>query len=408
MIRAVQFLLYIALISVSQVAAQTETGKSEAIIGVAPGIPFDAVSLRKLNEEISDASPEQIFAIHLVFEESATVEDVHAAALELRIPRVLAYVEYGTLFVDRPRNSLILGLGEMYASAVARQHTQCRALISISYGEENELRDQPIEDWIVNKVQVYATAHAIRELLAGSILPAANVVDGSSAELAHVQKLAAYTRDEVSKKIEIPGNFEAPEECDRQIAPVDAPILAAGFDPSLSELPRLKNEGFREYAFRNLSRLPPDSAVTITLKLNFPATVDVLASLVWQYQIEGLSAQLVPERSDKRVIAIAELSIHGESLGNQVKRVRCQMGLGDGPQTISEWYADWVQVSLPFEKAWVFLSYPHFSQAKIAGQFAVSDLERLKSYYGLRSEKVYEFPESIKIPSGCDDFYRHT
>jgi len=141
------------------------------------------------------------------------------------------------------------------------------------------------------------------------------VVDGSSAELEHFRKLSAYTRDEVSKKIEIPGNFEAPEQCDRKVAPVDAPILAAGFDPSLSELPRLTNEGFREYAFRNLSMLPPDSAVTIRLKLDFPATVDVLASLVWQYQIEGLSAQLVPERSDKRVIAIAELSIHGESLG---------------------------------------------------------------------------------------------
>ena len=408
MIRAVQFLLYMALISVSQVAAQTGTGKSEAVFAVAPDIPFDAASLRKLKQEISDASPEQIFAIHLIFEKPATVKDVHAAALQLRIPRVLAYVEYGTLFVDRPRNSLILGLGEMYASEVARRHTQCRALISVSYGEENELRDQPIEDWLVSKIQVYATAHAIRELQAGSILPAANVVDGSSAELEHVWKLAAYTRDEVSKKIEVPGNFEVPAQCDRQVAPVDAPILAAGFDPSLRELPRLQNEGYREYAFRNLSRLPPNSAVTIRLKLNFPATVDVLASLVWQYQIEGMSAELVPERSDKRVIAIAELSIHGDDLGDQVKRVRCQMRLGNGPQVKSEWYADWVQVSLPLDKAWVFLSYPRFSQAEIAGKFSLSDLERLISYYERRSEKVYEMPESIKIPPGCGDFYSHT
>lgn len=406
--RAVQFLLYIALISVSQVAAQTDTGKSESVFAVAPDIPFDAVSLRKLNEEISDASPEQIFAIHLVFEESARVKDVRAAAIQLRIPRVLAYVEYGALFVDRPRDSLILGLGEMYAGEAAQRHTQCRALISVSYSEENELRDQPIEDWLVSKIHVYATAHAIRELLAGSILPAANVVDGSTAELEHIRKLATYTRGEVSKKIEIPGNFESPEQCDQQVASVDAPVLAAGFDPSLSELPRLKNEGFREYAFRNLSNLPPNSAVTITLKLNFQATVDVLASLVWQYQIEGLSAELVPERSDKRVIADAELSIHGAALSDQVKRVRCQMRFGNGPQAISKWYADWVQVSMPVEKAWVFLSYPNFSQAKIAGKFSLSDLERLKSYYERRSEKVYEMPESIEIPPGCGEFYSHS
>lgn len=407
MIRAVLFLLCIAMISVSQVAAQTETRKSETVFAVVPDIPFDAESLRKLNEEISNAPPEQIFAIHLIFNKPATVKDIHAAALELRIPRVLAYVEYGTVFVDRPRNSLILGLGEMYASEEARRHTQCRALISVSYGEENELRDEPIKDWIVNKIQVYATAHAIRELQSGSILPAATVVDGSSAKLEHVQKLAAYTRDEVSKKIEIPGNFDAPKQCGRSVAPVDAPILAAGFDPSLSDLPRLDNENFREYAFRILATLPPDSAVTIQLKLDFPATVDVLASLVWQYGIEGMSAELVPERSDKRVIATPELSIHGDSLGDQVKRARCQMRLGDGPQTKSEWYADWVSVSMPLNKAWVFLSYPRFSQAKIVGRFPRSDLERLVSYYERRSVKIYEMPEWFRIPPDCGDYYKH-
>ena len=67
--------------------------------------------------------------------------------------------------------------------------------------------------------------------------------------------------------------------------------------------------------------------MTIRLKLDFPATVDVLASLVWQYGIDGMSAELILERSDKRVIAIAEFSIHGDELGHQVKRVRCQMRL---------------------------------------------------------------------------------
>ncbi len=407
MIRTVQILVGIALISTSQVAAETKTGESEPAFSMVPDIPFDEVSLRKLESGISDASPEQIFAIHLIFDKPTSVKEVHAAALQLRIPRVLAYIEYGTLFVDRPRDSLILGLGEMYASEAARRHTQCRALISVSYGEENELRDQPIEDWIVSKIHVYATAHAIRELQAGSMLPAADVVDGSSAEPEHVRKLATYTRGEISKKTERPGNFDAPEQCGSQVAPVDAPILAAGFDPSLTNLPHLTDEDFREYAFRVLSNMPPDSAVTIQLKLDFPATVDVLASLVWQYQIEGMSAELVPERSDNRVIATPELSIHGESLGDQVKRARCQMHLGTGPQTKSEWYADWVSVSMPLDKAWAFLSYPRFSQATIVGRFPRSNLERLVSYFERRSEKVYEMPESFKIPPDCGDYYKY-
>ena len=86
---AVRFLICMALIFVYQVAAQTETGKLEAGVGFAPAIPFDAISLRKLKEEISHASPEQFFAIHLAFEKPATVEDVHAAALQLRIPRIV-------------------------------------------------------------------------------------------------------------------------------------------------------------------------------------------------------------------------------------------------------------------------------------------------------------------------------
>jgi len=191
---------------------------------------------------------------------------------------------------------LILGLGEMYSSEVAQRHTQCRALISISVGEKNELRAEPIEDWLVNKIQVYAQAHAIRELQSGSVLPAATVVDGSSAKLEHVQKLATYTSEEVGKIIEIPGNFNTPEQCVQTVGPIDAPVLAAGFDSSLNQLPRLENEDFREYAFRVLATLPPDSAVTIQLKLDFPATVDVLASLVWQYGIEGMSSAFMANR----------------------------------------------------------------------------------------------------------------
>lgn len=407
MSRAALYILCLALTSVSRVDAQTEPVKPGFGLSPSPGVQFDAAALQQLLEEIADASPEQFFSVDLVFDKPVRVKDLHAAALQLRIPRVLAYVEYGPLFDGRPRNLFILGLGEMYASEQDRRHTQCRALIHISYGEENELRSKPIEDWAVNRVHVDATAHAIRDLQAGSLLPAGNVFGGGSAKLEHMQILTAYTRDEVSKKIEIPGNIEVPQQCGRQVAPLDAPVLAADFDASFTAMPRLENEGFREYAFRNLAILPPDSAVTIRLKLDFPADVETLAALVSQYQIDGLSAELVPERSDKLVIADAELSIHGAALGDQIRRVRCQLRLGSGPQLASEWYADWVAVSLSATKAYVFLSYPHLSLAEIVGKFPIDDLERLVAYYQRTAEEAYEVPDSFDIPPGCGDFYSH-
>lgn len=407
MIRVVFYSVLAVLISTTVVYAQSGTESADAVFAAAPDILLDPESLRKLREEISDASPEQFFAVHLVFDEPVSIEEIHTASLQLRIPRVLAYVEYGPLIDDRPRNLILLGLGEMYASEAAQRHTRCRALISVGYGETNELRDQPIGDWVISKFQVQGTAHAIRELQSGSILPAARIVDGQTTKLEHVQILAAYTRDEVSKKIDIPSNFNAPDECEQDVAPIDAPILVAGMDPSLRQLPWLEDDDFRKYAFRVLGTLPPDSAVTVRLKLDFPADVDVLASLVWQYGIEGMSAELVPERSNKRMIVISELSINGESLGDQVKRARCQMRWGDGPETRSEWYADWVSVSMSLDKAWVFLSYPRFSQARIVGRFPRHDLERLASYFEQSSHKIIEVPEKYEIPLGCDDFYEH-
>ncbi len=80
--RAVLFLLFTALMSASHVYAQAKTDKSEAVFAVEPGIPFDAEALRKLKKEISNASPERIFAVHLVFDEPVSVEP------RILVPRV--------------------------------------------------------------------------------------------------------------------------------------------------------------------------------------------------------------------------------------------------------------------------------------------------------------------------------
>jgi hypothetical protein len=75
-------LLCIAAICLSLARAQDERGESEAVFAVRLGIPFDSEALRKLKNEISNASPEQIFAVH-----------VAGASSKLRDP-ALTRIEY--------------------------------------------------------------------------------------------------------------------------------------------------------------------------------------------------------------------------------------------------------------------------------------------------------------------------
>lgn len=375
-------------------------------VSLAPAYSTDPAALAELESEIADADASQIFAVQLVFEEPPTVEDLHIASLRLKIPRILAFVDRPSSVAGRPPETVIVGLGAMYSSEVASRHTRCRALISVNYGPDNPLRNQSVDEWPVSKIHVYAAAHAVRQLLDGSLSPPAHVIDGSAAEADHVRKLAEYTHNEVRQKIELPANVSVPEPCRQQVAPIEAPILVSDYDPLLNQLPQREGDDFRDYAFRTLASLSADSAVTIRLKLNFQATIDDLSAIVWQHGIDGMSAELVPANSSIRAIALAALSVHGAPLPDQVRRARCQMRLPKGPEPTGEWFADWVVVSMPLAKAWAFLSYPRFAQATVVGKFPQSDLERLKTYHERESMRVHEMPANFDIPSGCEDVYQ--
>jgi len=328
--------------------------------------------------------------------------------MELGIPRVLAFVAYGPAVREQKSGLLVVGLGNMYATETAKQHSECRALTHVNSGPPNELRGRPIDDWIVSKINVYANAHIIRELLAGVALPPAVLIDASVAMPDHLRKLEDYTRNEVAQAISTQRDTELPAHCSQFLAPLDSPVLTGGFPPGFQYPEAIEEEGFKEYAFRLLAQLPSNNAVTIELKLTSAANIDYLASLVRQYDIKGMSAEMVPERSNKSVMAIAELSTFGAQLNTQSHRVRCQMRLGNEQlQASGEWHADWISVSLSTENAARLLSNPNLAQARISGSYPGADLLRLKGYYDGLVERVYDIPRSIKIPAGCDDVYVH-
>ena len=358
--------------------------------------------------DIQNADPEQLFVAHLRFERAVTVGAVRTVAAEYGIPRVLAFVAYGPVVREQRSGLLIVGLGNMYQSETARQHSECRALTHVNTGQPNDLRGRPIDDWTVSKINIYANAHIIRELLAGVVLPPAALIDASVAEPEHLRKLENHTRSEVTQSISTQRNTDLPAYCSQFLAPLDSPVLTGGFPPGFQYPEAVEGEEPKEYAYRLLAQLPSDNAVTIEFKLNSAANVDDLASLVRQYDIRGMSAEMVPERSNKRVIAVAELSTFGAESHRQVHRVRCQMRLGnEEPQASSEWHADWISVSLSAEYAARFLSHPNLAQVRISGSYPGTDLERLEAYYDRLQERVYEMPRSIQIPAGCDDIYVH-
>jgi hypothetical protein len=358
--------------------------------------------------EIESADPWQLYVAHLQFEQPVTIGAMRAVANNLEIPRVLAFVTYGPIIKEQKSGLAIVGLGTMYASDTARRHSECRALAHVNSGPLNELRGVPVDDWRISKINVYAGAHVIRDLLAGITLPAAALVDASAANLEQLRTLEEYTRNEVAQPIEAQRSVELPAECSGFRAPLDAPVLAGGFARDFRYPDALPGESFREYAFRLLSQLPGDAVVTIELKLSTAATVEHLAALVRQYNIAGMNAELVPERSNVRIIGMAELSTFGAPLDEQVHRVLCQMQLGiDEHQISGEWYADWISVSLNVEAASRFLPYPYLAQARISGSYPASDLGRLKAYYERLGNSVHELPTSFPIPAGCSDVYVH-
>jgi len=380
-----------------------------AFEGNASSQQITEASPAELAIEIGNAAADQPYGVELRLSRPASVGEIRTVSTQLRIPRGLAYVEYGDLIAGRPRGLQILGLGEMYASDSARQYWECRALVGVNIGE-NELRNSPIDEWPVSKIHVYATAHIIRELLSGRLLPPATIVDGAPGTPGDLRILEEQVPNELAQPISQPRDVELPDYCSKFVGVIDSPILARDFPRGFLYPEALEGEDFRDHAFRLLGQLPRDTAVTIDLKLDLPANVELLASLVQDYDIRGMRADLVPERSTQRMSVDAELSTLSGDMSAQIHRVRCQMRIGLGgvePQASSEWYADWISVSLSTEDAVRFLSYPNLAQARVTGSHPLAELGRLQGYYESLATRTPEIPRSMEIPPGCESLYIH-
>jgi hypothetical protein len=361
----------------------------------------------EITTELEYAAADSVYTVELTFARQLSVGEIRAVSTELDIPRVLARVEYAVGPGIQQRGILFLGLGRMYSSEAPRRHSECRALLGLKV-TGNALAEAPIDEWPTSRINAYATAHAIRELLSGKRLPPATIVQAYVAKPEHLRILEQQISAETSQPIAKPDSIDLPTYCSQFVAPEDTPILSRDFPRGFQQTGTGPGEPFRETAFRLLGQLPPNTAVTIDLKLSTRANVELLAALVREYDIRGMSAELVPERSGKRVIANAQLSSRGGDLDAQIHLARCQMRIGgEEPQASSEWYADWVSISLSTENAVRFLSHPDLRQAQVTGAHPIGALDRLESYFERLADRIYEMPRSIVIPADCASVYVH-
>lgn len=363
-----------------------------------PDGPFGAQRLQDLRDAIAQADAETLFAVRIVFSSPQSVAELHENALRLEIPRVLARVRYGA----SKRSTLFLELGEYSAGETAQFYWRCRAEITLGYGPVDELASVPIDDWPVSEVHVHATAHAIRELTGTAGIVRGQIVEGSAVADRGLAGLQSYLSQQLNTKIPVSRNVRIPNRCASIVTDRDSPILVSANQGGPEGITRREGEDFRRYAFRQLAALPADSAVSIQFKLGPPTTIELLGALVEQYGIEGMYAEMIPGNGNDRVIMLAELSIHGEPMALQLRRFACR--LQAGRLEVDEWYANWVQVSLPLSQAWTFLSYQQLTTASITGVFPLQDLQSLVAYYDQLARKAYP-ARGVKITDDCERFF---
>lgn len=363
-----------------------------------PDGPFGAQRLQDLRDTIAQADAETLFAVRIVFSSPQSVAELQQNALRLEIPRVLARVRYGA----SKRNTLFLELGEFSAGEAAQSYWRCRAEIRLGHGPVDELASVPINDWPVSEVRIHATAYAIRELTGTVGTVRGQIIEGSAVADRGLAALQSYLSQQVKSKIPVTSNVRIPARCAGMVTDFDSPILVSANRSGLDGVIRREGEGFRRYGFRQLAALPADSAVSIQFKLGPSTTIELLGALVEQYAIEGMYAEMVPGNGDDRVIMPAELSVHGEPMALQLLRFGCRLQLGK--LEVGEWYANWVQVSLPLSQAWTFLSYQQLTTASITGVFPLQDLRRLASYYDQLAQKTYP-ARGAEITDDCERFF---
>ena len=387
-------------------AAAQSPAESPDSVTFGPG-QLDSISLVELNKAISTAPSEQMYSVQMVFDEPVRVDKLRETASYLKILRLLAFVEYGPTHPGHARAQVFVGLGTLYEGEQAWAHETCRARLFAAAFPDDALLRIPAEEWLVKEIHVYGAAHAVRELRSGTFLPSATITDGAAAGAANPQAFISHVKDDLAKKIQVPDNSNVPEECWKFAERYEAPILTG---QSMIQSPAYGNEhdpNFRSSIHQLLGERAPNTPVTLQITLNFDATLEEFASLVDEYDIDGLLADLEPADAIGQLMMPAELSIHGASLEDQVRSIRCQMRFGAAAEIAGEWYADRADVSVSVSKAWRLVSYQNLVDARLITEFEPGALKIVEAYHQGKASEIMRVPPSYAIPSGCSSYIQH-
>jgi hypothetical protein len=368
-----------------------------------PDVPMPEWAQREFNAEITNAAADELFAVEVRFDQPVAIGKLRKVARDFEIPRVVAYVEYSPRGARSP-SKLPLALGVFFENGWQQQ--TCRIRIFAQTAGVHHFADVLPEGWLIREAHVYGAAADIRELRAGTALAPARVIDGTAQERRFLEGMKAAARREMATKISMPDDFVAPDDCRGFVKAGDSPILVGKNPRGLRPSAGLD---FRQVVRQQLGELAPTTPVTLSLTFLDNVSVDILASLVEQYRLDGLLAEFTPVNSG-RVMVLSELSIHGGPFEEQAKRVRCSIALADyqrqqkGESIGDEWSAFRARVSAQSTAAWQLLSDDALKNAQLVAEFPTGALARLEDYYRRKSSEVIHLQQTAPIPAGCSRF----
>lgn len=400
----------VLLISCIVKAQETESRPKIMITDRPPGQDANSLpvhSLPALREEILNASPDDIFAVEMSLQSAVQIAAIRDAAQLLQIPRVLAFVEYKVSIGRQRSSTVVIRLGTLYEDLEDWQKEICRAQIFATNNGAEAFLKTPPEQWLLKKIHVHGTAYAIRKLQSGTLLPMAHLVSGSAQQKGSTKQLASYIEERRLEKIEVADNFSASPDCQLFVRPIEAGILTGNSTYSYPASVPASDVDVRKPVYEVLAEFSPDTPVTLSITFKAKANVEQLATLVEEYGIDGLLAELKPSDRGKRIIMQGELSIYGVSPLVQAKRIRCQMGVGATADATSEWTTRRARVSIPVNKSWDLLANHDLLEVQLISSFEPGKLRRLEVYYQQKKfTDIILVPASRNIPEKCEAFIK--
>jgi len=396
--------LLVALLSVAIASGQESPRNSpDTLIWAAPDQTLE--ELHQLVEDIEVANRDKFFSVEMIFDEPVTLKEIREAAIYLEIPRVLAEIGSNTLVAGY--GTVAFGLGTIYENANAWQRENCRMRTYTNPMMRLMLATAPPEDWPVTEMHVYGTAHAIRELRRGAILPPAQLLEGGAEGHARgAEGLIAYETQQIAKMIDAPTDHIPASECLQYVKALDVPILSGR---TIRRSPGYVGKGAAELLRQQLSGRAADVAVTLYLEFHQELNIEAFAAFVERHQIDGLVADLTPVSND-RIMIDAKLSIYGAPLEEKVIKTRCMIEMSKHrlANPSDDWLGSRARISVPVHKVWQIAEDTIVYRVRLESEFAPEEMSMVENYYRQKAVQVLRLPPSMLIPNWCEKYFQYT